>query len=300
MCIDMCLGMCSDEIDELSLIVAGCAVFIFVLSDGCLESPFTKRELAAAVDAEVPVLLILKEGSRWPDSYGQLNDTFPSNMLIDAAFDGAKAPCREVFKNKAIQHSNEYFGAFSANMLKQLQAAVDAGSKTYPQGAAVQALTQRRRLLASRAATKVSDQDGCSSDKEPPHFGTGEPSLPSSHQVPSPTTLQASTTGYWLPHQVIELQTSILDTMTCHSHKHAQLQGEQLLLGVGEQNRHLVEALAAQSELHAKQMATQAELHARQLAGQAEAHAKQMSEALRMQAENFKDLISVLSPGRGA
>ena len=40
-----------DRIDELSMIVAGCTVLLFILSEGCLESPFCRQELTAAVAA---------------------------------------------------------------------------------------------------------------------------------------------------------------------------------------------------------------------------------------------------------
>ena len=135
-----------DRIDELSMIVAGCTVLLFILSEGCLESPFCRQELTAAVAADVPVLLITKEGARWPDAYGAMSDAFPSARLIDGAFAGAEEPCRSVFKSKAIQHSNEYFSAFSATVIKRVQSAVAESANAYPMGASAQALAQRNRL----------------------------------------------------------------------------------------------------------------------------------------------------------
>ena len=98
-----------EEIDELSMLVAGCDVLICVLSDGVLDSPYWRKELAAAVHAGVAVELVLKEGARWPDKYNQLTELFPPPRLIERAFGAGpdEAPIREVFHQKAIQHSLE-------------------------------------------------------------------------------------------------------------------------------------------------------------------------------------------------
>jgi hypothetical protein len=283
-----------DRIDELSLLVAGCAVFIFILSEGCLESPFCRQELSAAVAADVPVVLITKEGARWPDAYGALSDTFPSARLIDEAFTGAEEPCRSVFKSKAIQHSNEYFSAFSTTVIKRVQSAVADSAKQYPKGARAQAISQRRRLLSRRF--KPQPAPSAPAPVAPP-----EVSLSATSNVATicdRTTVQPMAQG--VP---CELSTdtspaltrlvpcnaqdgamvSMLTTMSRQSHDLAREQGGQLLSALAEQNKQigqfgvlLTDALASQAAIHAKQMDAQAAVHAKQMDAQASIHAKQM------------------------
>jgi hypothetical protein len=136
------------NIDMLSLIIAGCDVFVCVLSDGFLDSPFCRKELTAAVVAEIPILLIVKEGSRWPDQYGSMTDLFPSNNLIDSAFQGDEEICRPVFKLKAMQHSNEYFRAFSVNFLRRIETALEDVTRKETQ----LGITTKQRILQQRKA----------------------------------------------------------------------------------------------------------------------------------------------------
>ena len=173
-----------DRIDELSMIVAGCTVLLFILSEGCLESPFCRQELTAAIAADVPVLLITKEGARWPDAYGAMSDAFPSARLIDGAFAGTEEPCRSVFKSKAIQHSNEYFSAFSATVIKRVQSAVAESANAYPMGASAQALAQRRRLLKYRSNAQPAPPAPVVASDVVPRTPPSEVALPASPGAP--------------------------------------------------------------------------------------------------------------------
>lgn len=108
-----------DRIDMLSLLVAGSDVFICVLSDDVFKSIFWKEELSYAVKAAIPIILVVKDGSRFPDTYGQMTESFPSYELIDREFSDELEHCRSVFKSKGntynttindiIYSTNNYF-----------------------------------------------------------------------------------------------------------------------------------------------------------------------------------------------
>ena len=282
-----------DRIDELSLIVAGCTVFIFILSEGCLESPFCRRELSAAVAADVPVVLIIKEGARWPDAYGAMSDAFPSARLIDEAFTGAEEPCRSVFKSKAIQHSNEYFSAFSTTVIKRVQNAVADSAKHYPKGADAQAISQRRRLLSKRfksppaPSAPIAPPVTTSSDVATVRDLTAVQS--NAQGVPAELSMHATADTppalRLVPYnsQNDGAMVSMFTTMSRQTHDLAREQGGQLLSALGEQNKQigqfgvlLTDALASQAAVHAKQMDAQATIHAKQMDALASIHAKQM------------------------
>jgi len=91
-----------DRVDMLSLLVAGSDVFICVLSDDVFNSLFWKQELSYAVKAGIPTILVVKDGSRFPDTYGQMTESFPSYELIDKEFAGEYEHCKDVFKSKGI------------------------------------------------------------------------------------------------------------------------------------------------------------------------------------------------------
>ena len=71
-----------EDIKDLPMIVAGCDLFLLVLSDGVLDSQFCMQELATAVEVGVPIVLVVKEGSRWPDDAGNLKADFPTDVTI--------------------------------------------------------------------------------------------------------------------------------------------------------------------------------------------------------------------------
>ena len=295
-----------DRIDELSLIVAGCTIFIFVLSEGCLESPFCRQELAAAVTAEVPIALITKEGARWPDAYGAMSDVFPSAKLIDEAFTGADEPCRAVFKSKAIQHSNEYFSAFSATVIKRVQSAVAESAKDFPKGASAQALAQRRRLLVKRCkpqpapsalAAPLSNVALPASPGAPP-VAEGTPVHRALYELSTPVSMHAAadtSPGFTrlLPYDAQQdaAIVSVLTTMSRQSHDLVKEQGGQLLGAFAEQGKHI----GQMAEQQAEQAGKFGTLLTEALASQAAAHTKQIEVLLKMQAESHAKQIEAQS-----
>jgi len=106
----------------------------------------------------VPVLIIRKEGARFPDKYKNNTELFPSNELIEETFQGPfLEPCRDIFKTKAIQHSNEYFGASTVKMIKSIKAAIDKNATT-ELSLNTSVLSQRRKVLKSLALLSNSEE----------------------------------------------------------------------------------------------------------------------------------------------
>ena len=71
-----------DDLNDLEAIVSTCRTLLFVLSDKVLESEWCLIELAAAVRHKVKIVMVVKEGSRWPDKNGHYTCTFPPYPLI--------------------------------------------------------------------------------------------------------------------------------------------------------------------------------------------------------------------------
>lgn len=148
-----------DKIDMLSLLVAGSDVFICILSDDVFSSKFWKHELNYAVKAGIPVVLVVKDGSRFPDSYGQMTESFPSYDTIDKEFTGDYERCREVFKTKAIHHSNEYFRSFSVNLLRKIEICLEEVHQKYKN-----TIAKREVILSRRQAITSTDNNEVVSD----------------------------------------------------------------------------------------------------------------------------------------
>ncbi|KAF5843214.1 hypothetical protein DUNSADRAFT_890 [Dunaliella salina] len=102
----------------LSDLVASCRNFVFVLTDNVLSSKWCLRELEAAVDNRVNIILIVKEGSRWKDEDGRKSSPFPGPNVI------AELPekIKPVFTRKAIHHSDEYYSSFIDMLMKKVTA----------------------------------------------------------------------------------------------------------------------------------------------------------------------------------
>jgi hypothetical protein len=106
-------------------------VFVFVLSDNVLASHWCLEELKAAILNGCDIVLVNKEGSRWPDSTGVPAATFPSYNLISSL----PAPCPDAFSSKAIAHSDEYYRTFLEQLMHRIDkvcapAATNAQSST--------------------------------------------------------------------------------------------------------------------------------------------------------------------------
>ncbi|PNW82296.1 hypothetical protein CHLRE_06g278186v5 [Chlamydomonas reinhardtii] len=105
-----------EELTDLTKIVRRCHNLVFVLTDNIFDSPWCMMELTAAVEAGVNVILVVKEGSRWPDGNGQKVCDFPSYDTINKLPEAV----RSVFTRKALTHSDEYYQAFVDLLLSKI------------------------------------------------------------------------------------------------------------------------------------------------------------------------------------
>ena len=114
-----------DDLNDFEVIVSRSRTLLFVLSDNVLESEWCLKELAAAVRHNVKIVMVVKEGSRWPDKNGNYTCTFPPDPLIQ----NLPVEVQPAFKVKAIEHVNSYYKAFVAELLNKIdaqQAEIDA------------------------------------------------------------------------------------------------------------------------------------------------------------------------------
>ena len=112
------------------------------------------QELASAVNAGVEIVLITKEGSRWPNRNGDMVEVFPPPELIEAL---EPPECRAAFARRAITHTNEYYAAFSHNLMQTVDKLIKEHRQQHgdpPEGQDTPdrlVLTQRRQLLLARS-----------------------------------------------------------------------------------------------------------------------------------------------------
>ena len=105
-----------------------------------LASQWCLKELAAAVNSGVPVLMIHKEGARWPLNPGApMTENFPPRWLIDQL---KPAACRAAFNNVPIEHSNHYFEAFRTSLLKRVGELIKDRKKKFR---AIEDMAQHRK-----------------------------------------------------------------------------------------------------------------------------------------------------------
>lgn len=88
----------------------------FIVADNIFESKWCMEELASAVKHNVNIILVTKEGSRWPNAKGERVCDFPPYDLI------AELPkaVRPAFTKKSIAHSDEYYAAFCDTLVARL------------------------------------------------------------------------------------------------------------------------------------------------------------------------------------
>ena len=107
-----------DDLNDLEAIVSTSKTLLFVLSDNVLESEWCLKELAAAVRHNVKIVMVVKEGARWPDKNGDYVCTFPPYPLIQKL----PAEVQPAFAVKAIEHVNSYYSAFVSALLEKVDA----------------------------------------------------------------------------------------------------------------------------------------------------------------------------------
>jgi len=148
-----------------------------VLSDGVFESKYCMQELASAVNAGVEVVLITKEGSRWPNRNGDMVEIFPPPELIDAL---EPPECRTAFTRRAITHTNEYYAAFSHNLMQSINAAIKEHRQQHGEPPPGQdnpdrlVLAQRKQLMLARSQDAEHHQARSIFQSEPAAIATLE------------------------------------------------------------------------------------------------------------------------------
>ncbi|KXZ52085.1 hypothetical protein GPECTOR_10g1108 [Gonium pectorale] len=106
-----------EELSRLDDIVARCTNFVFILTDHVFESEWCRRELQAAAQAGVNIVLVVKEGSRWRDAKGNKVCEFPPYELLRTL----PADAQKVFERKSVQHSDEYYAFPDGQDVQQQQ-----------------------------------------------------------------------------------------------------------------------------------------------------------------------------------
>ena len=98
-------------------IVEQCDNFIFVLTDNVFDSEWCVKELDAAVRTNRNIILVTKEGSKWKDATGNNTLPFPVEELKSLHKDVQK-----MFRvNKALGHSDEWYQAFTDQLIQRIK-----------------------------------------------------------------------------------------------------------------------------------------------------------------------------------
>ena len=116
-------------------------------------------ELAAAVTAGVNVVLVRKEGARWPDDSGARAAEHPPAWLINRQEECVR---RTLFSVKAVAHTDEYYRAFCDELMRRLVAPEVAAAR---KRAAAAARVQTRSLPPPAAG---GEDDGTAGGSQQP------------------------------------------------------------------------------------------------------------------------------------
>ena len=259
-----------EDINDLPMIVAGCDLFLLVLSDGVLDSQFCMQELATAVEVGVPIVLVVKEGSRWPDDAGNLKADFPTDATIATL---EPPSCRRGFSAAAIKHSNEYYSAFSKKLQERVRVVIEPIRQREPQdgdepAGSKSALARRKQLMQVRETTgRVPRVPGshAATGQSPPLQPSPPKQLPTS---PRRAPAFASSAAAAVPAGSADMLSTVIAAMQQQAETHARQQAE------------LVKAMQQQQAEAHRAMQQQADSHARALQQQADAYAAAMSSQL--------------------
>ena len=253
------------------MIVAGCDLFLLVLSDGVLDSQFCLQELAAAVEVGVPIVLVVKEGSRWPDDAGNLKADFPTDATIAML---EPPSCRRGFSAAAIKHSNEYYSAFSKKLQERVRGVIEPIRQREPQdgdepAGSKSALARRKQLVQVRETTgRVARMPGS-------HAATGQSPplqpLPPKQPPTSPRRLPsfASSAAAAVPAGSADMLGTVIAAMQQQAETHARQQAE-LVKAMQQQQAEAHRAMQEQADSHVRALQQQAEASAAAMASQLE------------------------------
>jgi len=218
------------------------------------------------------VLLVVKEGARWPDDAGNLKADFPT----DASIATLEPPsCRRGFSAAAIKHSNEYYSAFSKKLQERVRVVIEPIRQREPQdgdepAGSKSALARRKQLVQVRETTdrvpRVPGSHAATGQSPPlqPSPPQADKSLPSPRRPPA----FASSAAAAVPAGSADMLSTVIAAMQQQAETHARQQAE------------LVKAMQQQQAEAHRAMQEQADSHARALQQQAEACAAALSSQL--------------------
>lgn len=206
---------------------------------------------------------------------------------------------RDVFKSvKAIAHSNEYFGAFSASLLKKIEKVVEARKTDRP----ARMLQQRRSILARQGAavggTDAASVPEAADDAITPvavSFDAAQPDARAQAYTSdrSRGAEAATVQGGVQPAAAHELVPR--PSFSSHGDGSAQLAAQVVADAMGRQ----VEGFSTQSELHTRALAKQADVHAAMLSEALQTQAQSLKQVHAEQAEALQHLHTQQSEAHG-
>ena len=106
-----------EELSNLEAVVQACDNFIFILTDNVFESEWCLRELEAAVQGGVNIVLVRKDGARWADVNNQFTCDHPPPFLLNRLDERVR---NAVLSIKAVLHSDEYYDTFCTTLIERL------------------------------------------------------------------------------------------------------------------------------------------------------------------------------------
>ncbi|GIM07120.1 hypothetical protein Vretimale_11344, partial [Volvox reticuliferus] len=104
------------ELGSLEEMVGHCTHFLFIMTDNVFKSEWCIKELVAAVKANVNIVLLIKDGARWPDLEGNPVCDFPPPHLLRTL----PPEVQPVFTRKPVVHNDEYYRAFVEALFDKL------------------------------------------------------------------------------------------------------------------------------------------------------------------------------------
>jgi hypothetical protein len=151
-----------EELHDLDAVVSSCDNLVFILTDAVFASRWCRLELCAAVRAGVNVVLVRKEGAFWTcAATSNAGLTHPPPSLVDALAldeDVADATRALLLSRKSVEHSDVYYGAFTAELLQKL-APPDKAAAARRERAAKQQAAAPPPLTPARTMSSVRSVD---------------------------------------------------------------------------------------------------------------------------------------------
>ena len=181
-----------ENLHDLGAVIQRCDNLIFILSDNVFDSKWCLIELCAAVRSNVKVIFVYKEGSEWGCSHTGGIERHPPHSLVDALeLDPDVAyQTRAMLKGyKAVQHSDVYYGAFTAELLQKLATPEEAA--------------EARKRAAADAAQLPQTYSTAAPLQTPASYAMAPPT-PAPHSSPAPRRTGPKLRAFAAAHAAVE------------------------------------------------------------------------------------------------